>query len=152
MSHTLKSRDLKARAVRFGLLSDWYGEETARTEMAAHTDQGEMLADALNRLIKDFGKEDVSGYVRLTQNWQDYCGEALFKYLTPEGLKDGILTLTVPHSGLLSLITPSIELIHNKIREDFGDDFCREIRLISGGRRKPRTRGTPPGEKNASES
>ena len=136
MPHTLKSRDLKARAVRFGLLRDWYGEETARTEIAAHTDQGEMLSDALDRLLNDFGKEDVSGYVRLTQNWQDYCGEALVKYLTPCGLKDGILTLTVPHSGLLSLINPSVELIHNKIRENFGDDFCREIRLVSGGRRK----------------
>ena len=136
MAHNLNSRDLKARAIRFGLLKDWYGEETARTEMAAHTDQGEMLADALNRLMKDFGKEDVSGYALLTQNWQDYCGEALFKYLTPNGLKDGILTLTVPHSGLLSMVQPSIELIHAKIRENFGDDFCREIRLVSGSRRR----------------
>ena len=140
MAHNLSSRDLKARAIRFGLLKDWYGEETARTEMAAHTDQGEMLADALKRLMKDFGKDDVSGYALLTQNWQEYCGEALVKYLTPNGLKDGILTLTVPHSGLLSMVQPSIELIHAKIRESFGDDFCREIRLISGAGSRRRSR------------
>ena len=141
MPHTLKSRDLKARAVRFGLLKDWYGEDRARTEIAAHTDQGEMLSDALDRLIQDLGKQDVSGYVLLTQNWQDYCGEALVNYLTPNGLKDGILTLTVPHSGLLSIVQPSIELILAKIQEKFGADFCHEIRLITGSRRK-RERGT----------
>jgi hypothetical protein len=140
MPHNLDSRDLKARAIRFGLLKDWYGEEAARTEMAAHTNQGEMLADALERLMKDLGKDDVSGYALLTQNWQDYCGEALVKYLTPEGLKEGILTLTVPHSGLLSMVQPSIELIHNKIRESFGEDFCREIRLISGSGSRRRSR------------
>ena len=138
MAHTLKSRDLKSRAIRFGLLSDWYGEDFARTEIAAHTDQGEMLSDALDRLIKDFGKEDVSGYVQLTQNWPEYCGEALAGYLTPAGLKDGVLTLTVPHSGLMSMISPSIELIHDKIRKSFGPDFCSEIRLIAGSRRKRR--------------
>lgn len=133
MSHTLKSRDLKARAIRYGLLKDWYGEETAGTEIAAHTVQPELLSNALDRIIKDVGRDDVSGYVQLTQNWQEYCGEALVKYLTPSGLKDGILTLTVPHSGMLSVVQPSIELIHSKIREKFGPDFCSEIRLITGG-------------------
>ena len=133
MAYTLKSRDLKARAIRYGLLRDWYGEENARTEIAAHTVQAEPLADALDRIIKDVGRDDVSGYVQLTQNWQEYCGEALIKYLTPSGLKDGVLTLTVPHSGMLSIVQPSIELINSKIREKFGPDFCREIRLITGG-------------------
>ena len=81
MAYTLKSRDLKARAIRYGLLRDWYGEENARTEIAAHTVQAEPLADALDRIIKDVGRDDVSGYVQLTQNWQEYCGEALIKYL-----------------------------------------------------------------------
>ena len=140
MAHTLKSRDLKARAIRYGLLKDWYGEDVARTEIAAHTDPGEMLSEALDRIIKDVGRDDVSGYVQLTQNWQEYCGEALVKYLTPAGLKDGILTLTVPHSAMLSVVQPSIELIHSKIREKFGLDFCREIRLITGsGSRRRRS-------------
>ena len=139
MSYTLKSRDLKARAIRFGLLKDWYGEEAAKTEIAAHTDQGELLADALDRIIQDVGRNDVTGYVELTQNWQDYCGEALVKYLTPSGLKDGVLTLTVPHSGMLSVVQPSIELIHAKIREKLGSSFCSEIRLITGGSRRRRS-------------
>lgn len=139
MSYTLKSRDLKARAIRFGLLKDWYGEEAAKTEIAAHTDQGELLADALDRIIQDVGRNDVTGYVELTQNWQDYCGEALVKYLTPSGLKDGVLTLTVPHSGMLSVVQPSIELIHAKIREKLGPDFCSEIRLITGSSRRRRS-------------
>ena len=133
--HRLKSRDLKARAVRYGLLEDWYGEEFAGTEMAAHTDAGEPLSDALDRLIGDFGNDEIACYVRLAQNWRSYCGEALEKYLTPAGIRDGVLTLTIPHSGLLSMINPSIELIHAKIRESFGNDFCKEIRIISGGRR-----------------
>ena len=139
MDHRLKSRDLRARAIRYGLLEDWYGTDHARVEMAAHTDPGENLADALDRLVADFGNTEVTGYVRLVQDWPQYCGEALAQYLTPNGLKDGVLTLTVPHSGLLSMINPSIELIHAKIRETFGNDFCREIRLSAGARRRRRT-------------
>ena len=133
MDHQLKSRDLRARAVRYGLLRDWYGEEAARTEMAAHTTQAKPLAEALDSLIRDLGSDEVSGYVQLVRDWRSYCGEALEKYLTPAGLKDGVLTLNVPHSGLLSVIQPSVELIHAKITEKFGPDFCRSIRLQTGG-------------------
>lgn len=140
MDHRLKSRDLRARAVRFGLLRDWYGEEAARTEIAAHTDPGISIGQALDRVIRDLGSSEVTGYVQLVRDWQNYCGEALVKYLTPAGLKDGVLTLNVPHSGLLSVIQPSIELIHTKIIEDFGPDFCRSIRLQTGGSLRSRRR------------
>lgn len=140
MDHRLKSRDLRSRAIRYSLLESWYGEERAQVEIAAHTDPGENLADAVDRLVSDFGNEEIISYIRLVQDWPLYCGEALAQYLTPNGIKDGILTLTVPHSGLLSMINPSIELIHSKIRQTFGEDFCREIRLIAGAgsRRKKR--------------
>lgn len=136
MSHRIKNHSPRARAIRFGLLRDWYGEEAARTEIAAHTQQSELLADALDRVMSSLEKQEISDYVKLTQNWSGFCGEALAKYLTPEGMIDGVLTVTVPHSGLLSMISPSIELIQSKINDTFGQDFCKEIRLISGGRKR----------------
>lgn len=140
MDHRIRSRKRRVRAIRFGLLRDWYGEETARTEMAAHTHPGEELSDALDRVLNELKGDELSDYARLAANWRNYCGEALEKYLTLGGLRNGVLTLTVPHSGLLSMISPSIELIQARIAADFGRDFCREIRLVSGGRRRPGTR------------
>ena len=140
MDHRIRVRKRRVRAVRFGLLCDWYGEEAARTEMAAHTHPGEALSDALDRVLNELEGDELSDYARLAANWRTYCGEALEKYLTLGGLRNGILTLTVPHSGLLSMISPSIELIQARIAADFGRDFCREIRLVSGGRRRPAAR------------
>ena len=140
MDNRIRSRRRRDRAVRFGLLRDWYGEEAARTEMAAHTHPGEELSDALDRVLDGLEGDELSNYARLAANWRTYCGEALEKYLTLGGLRDGVLTLTVPHSGLLSMISPSVELIRTRISADFGRDFCREIRLVSGGRRRPSAR------------
>ena len=106
----INSRRRRERAVRYGLLRDWYGEEAARTEMAAHTDPGAPLTDALDRVLTDLRGNELADYARLAADWRTYCGEALEKYLTLSGLRDGVLTLTVPHSGLMSMISPSLEL------------------------------------------
>jgi len=135
MDIRINSRRRRDRAVRYGLLRDWYGEEAARTEMAAHTAPGAPLADALDRVLDGLRGNELADYARLAADWHTYCGEALEKYLTLGGLRDGVLTLTVPHSGLMSMLSPSLELIRSRIAADFGQDFCREIRLVSGGRK-----------------
>ncbi|MBR7105173.1 MAG: DUF721 domain-containing protein [Lentisphaeria bacterium] len=131
MDNKINSRDRRARAVRFGLLKDWYGEEYARTEIAAHTHAAEPIANASDRLMDSLEQKEISDYIKLTQNWPSFCGEALAKYLTPDGIQDGVLTLCVPHSGLISMISPSLELIQNKINASFGPSFCRQIRLTT---------------------
>ena len=136
MDHRIRSRGRRSRAVRYGLLCDWYGEEAARTEIAAHTHPGEELSAVLDRVLNELEGDELSNYARLAANWRTYCGEALEKYLTLGGLRNGVLTLTVPHSGLLSMISPSVELIQARIAADFGPGFCREIRLTSGGRKR----------------
>ena len=143
MEIRINSRRRRDRAVRYGLLRDWYGEEAARTEMAAHTDPGAPLTDALDRVLAGLRGNELADYARLAADWRTYCGEALEKYLTLGGIKDGVLTLTVPHSGLMSMISPSLELIRSRIAADFGDGFCREIRLVCGGRK----RRSPSGER-----
>ena len=141
MEIRINSRRRRDRAVRFGLLRDWYGEEAARTEMAAHTDPGAPLSDALDRVLDGLRGTELVDYARLAADWRTYCGEALEKYLTLGGIKDGVLTLTVPHSGLIGMISPSLELIRSRIAADFGEDFCREIRLICGGRKRRSSSG-----------
>ena len=68
MSHTLKSRDLKARAIRYGLLKDWYGEETAGTEIAAHTTSGELLADMVERYVDDLNHDEIGNYMEISSS------------------------------------------------------------------------------------
>ena len=136
MEIRINSRRRRERAVRYGLLRDWYGEEAARTEMAAHTDPGAPLSDALDQVLAGLRGNELADYARLAADWRTYCGEALEKYLTLGGIRDGVLTLTVPHSGLMGMISPSLELIRSRIAADFGEDFCREIRLVSGGRKR----------------
>ena len=132
MSHQLKPRDAKARRIRFELLRDWYGEETARTEIAAHTTSGTLLADVVEHYVEELKHDEIGNYIRLTANWKNYCGEALVRWLVPSGIRDGVLSVEIPHSGLTAMINPSLELIRDKINQDFGSDFCRSIRLVPG--------------------
>ena len=142
MTHQLKPRDPKARRTRFELLRDWYGEEAARTEIAAHTDPGEWLSNVVERYVDELNHDEIGDYVRLTSRWENYCGEALVRWLVPAGIRDGVLSVEIPHSGLAAMITPSLELIRNKINQEFGADFCRSIRLVpgAGARAQRRTR------------
>lgn len=125
-------RGRRERRARFDLLRDWYGEEYARTEITAHTGKPRSIADVMDIILDDMDDPVLKKYAELTNNWSDCCGEALAQWLTPAGIRDGVLTLTVPHSGLISIVNPSIDLIRASIVERFGTDFCCEIRVITG--------------------
>jgi hypothetical protein len=129
-----RKKELYERRKRFGMLSDWYGEEYARTEITAHTGKVHSLKDDINKLLGEITTGESTVYIDLTANWQT-LGGAVAKLTTPGGLRDGVLFLEVRHSALLRELQNISEILLPKLNERFGEGTIKEIRLISANRR-----------------
>ena len=121
-------RELAERKKRFGILSDWYGEEYARTEISAHTSKPHLIADDVEAVFSEIKIDETNYYVDLAANWGSIAG-AVSKLATPCGMRDGVLFVSVRHSALVRELQSVSELIIKQINQRYGENFCREIRL-----------------------
>ena len=131
-----RTGERKSRKDRFGLLSDWYGEDYARTEITAHTVQPYLLNQDLDILVNKFKRDSIRNYLDMVSRWQELVGEALSRMTSPGGMVDGCLALEVRHSALLRELNQVTEMIREKINREYGEDFCREIVLTTGNCRR----------------
>lgn len=121
-------KELAERRKRFGMLSDWYGEEYARTEISAHTSQPHLIASDVAAVFDEIKIDETNYYVDLAANWNTVAG-AIARLATPCGMKDGVLYLSVRHSALVRELQSVSELLIGQINKRYGADFCRELRL-----------------------
>ena len=120
--------ELAERKKRFGLLSDWYGDDYAKVEIAAHSKQPHHIGIDIDKVFEEIKIDESNYYVDLAANWKDIAG-AISRLATPCGLKDGILFINVRHSGLVRELQSVSELLIKQINQRYGENFCREIRL-----------------------
>lgn len=120
--------ELAGRRKRFRILSDWYGEEYARTEISAHTQVPHHIALDVDQVFQEVKINETNYYVDLAANWKQIAG-AISNLATPCGMKDGILYISVRHSALVRELNSVSELLIRQINERYGAEFCREIRL-----------------------
>lgn len=121
---------------RFAILRDWYGEEFACNEVAAHMPQPVQLADAVCEELEKLNAPEMLHFVTISGSWQEICGAALARMVTPVRLKDGILELEVRHTALMLELKPTMKMLQKRLDQWFGEQVCTEIKLvISGGSR-----------------
>lgn len=134
-------RELKKLRERAALLSDWYGEEFAATEMSdsAHSSQPVQLGTVLEGLLGEFENPDTGKFLKIESSWRKIAGTQLASFTHPAGFQDGVLILEVRHSALIAELTPSLDLIRDRINEVYGSGFCAEVRLTIGGGRSRRS-------------
>ena len=131
-----RKKELYERSKKFNLLADWYGEEFAKTEIAAHTSSVHSLSDDISSLIESVSTKENAAYISLAANWE-HLGGAIAKLTTPGGFKDGVLLLEVRHSALLRELQNVAEIILPKLNEHYGSGTFKDIKLISAaGRRR----------------
>lgn len=127
------SRLRKLRRTRLSLLSDWYGEDYAAAEIAAHISQPRSLRNGIRAVMAQLETPEMRALRSLREKWPEVAGAWMSRMTFPGEWRDGILILEVRHSALLRELQPSLELLREEISGRF-DCSCREIRLsISGG-------------------
>ncbi len=130
-----RRRELKRRRQRFGLLEDWYGTETAQTEMAAHTSSPQPIGRSVERLLRNLNSSEINNFITIDTRWNELVGAAFSRLAKPERLTGTTLVLEVRHSALLAELRPSLDLIRQRLTAELGPGIVNEIRLtIAGGR------------------
>ena len=134
MSVSSENRRLRQlRRSRLSLLSDWYGEDYAATEIAAHISQPHSLQNGIRAVMAQLETPEIRALRSLREKWPEVAGAWISRMTFPGEWRDGVLILEVRHSALLRELKPSLELLREEVTRRF-DCPCREIRLfISGG-------------------
>ena len=130
-----RKKELYERRKQFGLLADWYGEDFAKTEIAAHTNPVHNLNDDIQSLMDEVVSRESNVYMDISANWKS-IGGAIANLTTPGGLKNNVLFLEVRHSALLRELQHVSEIIIPKLNERYGDNTITEIRLINASKKQ----------------
>ena len=132
----------KLHRERLGLLKDWYGEEFAAAEVAAHVSTPVPLGEGVRKLMGALETPERRILRILRDNWDETVGPAISKLAEPLSWNDGTLTVEVRHSALLMELNPSLELLKTAVNAKLTDAECKEVKLAiaGGGRRRPRSR------------
>ena len=118
-------------------MSDWYGEDYAAVEIAAHISQPRSLQSGIRAVMAQLETPEMRALRSLREKWPEVAGAWIGRMTFPGEWHDGILVLEVRHSALLRELKPSLELLREEVSRRF-DCPCREIRLsISGGAAAP---------------
>lgn len=120
------------RRTRYSLLAQWYGEERAAVEIAAHTSQPEHISDIIDKVLLDSGKRNNMNVIAgLQSHWQELVGGCFSAYTTPESLRDGKLVIKVRHSALIAELAPSKDLFISAVNKIAGN-ICSEVVFTVG--------------------
>ncbi len=132
-----RTRELNTRYL---LLKNWYGKERAKVEMAAHSPQPVSVGEVVDELCGELAAPEAGYYIELETHWKEKIAAGPAATLAhPAGLDRGVLSLEVRHSALIRELAPSLDLLKKRINAYFGQEVCREIRLVpSGGTRRRR--------------
>lgn len=120
---------LKKRREIYQLLADWYGEERAQSEVAAHTSKPRALGEVLKEVSSELLSSDAADFAKLEMQWEAVAGKTVAKLTKVIGCTDHVVVLGVRHSAMVTELRPSLDLLKNRINQMLGKDFCREVRL-----------------------
>ncbi len=129
-----KYREMKYRNLRRDMLSAWYGEEIARTEIVACSPQPRSINEVIDELGAQVFQPETLQRMKLEGAWEEVAGRQLAALTRVGGFRDGVLSIEVRHSAFLRELAETADLLQNRVNAAIGGG-CREIRFVpSSGR------------------
>ena len=123
----------KLRKRRLALLTDWYGDNFAATEIAAHISHPHPLQAGVRAVMARLETPEERSLRTLRECWPEVAGAWISRMTVPAEWRDGVLFLEVRHSALLRELKPSLEILREAVARRF-ECPCTEVRLsIAGG-------------------
>ena len=128
----------KQAKVLKGILSEWYGDKRAETEIVPYLPKAVRMSDILDKISAKFTSDDESRILRIKDSWLALAGAQNAKYSEPVFMKEGIIYVEVKHSLWMSSMSgPVKKAIIDKINGEFGKNFCKDLKFVPPGRRDP---------------
>jgi len=117
------------------VLKDWYGEERGRVEMVNYCPESQAVGELVEGLMSKAVSADCLKLFAIKDRWLEFVGVQLSKYSEPVSHKDGWLEVVVSHPAWIrEMQGPVKKTIIANINRAMGENFCRDIRFVPGGR------------------
>ncbi len=118
------------------LLKEWYGQDLAAKEIAAHRDNTEKMSDLIPALMKDLNLEQQSAFATIDSHWEILIGPGIATRIKPAFIKRKCLFLEANDSTSLYALSSS-KMIMDKLLEkvkELTDNYVVQIKVIQKGR------------------
>lgn len=128
----------KQTKVLKGIFNEWYGKNRADAEIVPYLPKTVNMSDILDKISAKFTSDDESRILRVKDLWSSLAGAQNAKYSEPIFMKDGIIFVEVRHSLWMSSMSGAVKkAIIDKINDEFGKNFCKDLKFVPPGRRDP---------------
>ena len=124
-----KYKERKYRKLRRDMLSAWYGEEIARTEIVACSPRPRPIHEVMDELGAQVFQPETLQRIELERAWEKIAGRQLAALTRVGGFRDGILNVEVRHSAFLRELAETADLLRSRVNAAIGGG-CRTIRFI----------------------
>ncbi len=124
-----KYKEMKYRRLRREMLSAWYGEEIARTEVVACSPRPQPIHEVIAGLGAQIFQPETLQRIELEGAWEEVAGRQLAALTRVGGFRDGVLSVEVRHSAFLRELSGTADLLRKRVNAVIGGG-CREIRFI----------------------
>ena len=138
MDNRIRSRRRRDRAVRFGLLRDWYGEGGSDGELMKYLPSSQPLGDVLQRVMRRKLPHGVADFRTISDRWTEIAGAVAAKHTTPLSFSNKTLFIEVEHPAYLASVrTKAVQAaILARITELIGAGKCTALTFTPAGRRR----------------
>ena len=122
------------------ILRNWYGKDQGEAEMLRYTPETRPISDPLDKVMGKLIPPWEMKISRIKNDWAMIAGAENARRCQPAFLNNGIFYIEVSHPAYrIALETPRIKKqLLERIQEIIGNELCREIKFIAGGRSLPR--------------
>ena len=86
----------------------------------------------LPRVLRDLGLEESARVVRIADRWEEVVGSEVARHCRPTALRGDVLEATTDSSSWCQALQLRSPEILAALREAFGDEAPRELRLRLG--------------------
>ena len=119
------------------MLRDWYGPDRAEAEIAAKLNKPKPIADSIDDAVKSILSPSRLKILKVKDEWESIAGKVNAAHTNPAFFKENILFVEIAHPAFrMALDNPRMKaVILEKIRDQFGENFCSDIKYVPAGRR-----------------
>lgn len=115
-------------------MADWYGEERAAGEIAAHRSSARPVAEILDEALRDIGLADAQLLDQLLGLWPSLVGADVARRTRPMAFRHRVLTVEVASAAWLYVLdSEHRERVRDRVREATAGAVV-EVRFVPPGR------------------
>lgn len=134
-----KFKNNSARRELEELMSDWYGSRFAALEITKRTDEAQLVADSMDKLLEKILNKNSMQALTLQENWAQIIGKPLNQFTSLATVKENKAVVEVKHPAFLAELRRqnNSSVLLQKITASCPELEITEIIFVPAGQYQP---------------